>query len=207
MGQYFRAMTQQANKRFVVYNRDVIIGGTKEYTPAKLTEHSWWLNPFVNAVSETLYNTARHVVWLGDYSQNFMADHPAGFNGLSPARVQGWDKICWGEPDRSIAIQETDFTLERKFLVNLTKTRYFDCDTYFRNSVMRSTGSDWCLHPLPLLTCIGNGCGCGDYNHPSADSTFDLVGTWAYDELCITDDKPADCTELFPLFKESGWED
>lgn len=208
MGQYYRAMTRQANKRFVVYNRDVITDGEKQYTPAKLTEHSWWLNPFVNAVAKTLYYEPKHVVWLGDYAQDFMADYPDGFNGITRARVQYWDKICWGEPDKGVAVAGTDFSLDGKFVVNLTKKHYFDCDTYFRNSVMRDNTYDgWCLHPLPLLTCIGNRCGCGDYNYPSYDSTYDLVSTWAFDEICVADKPPADCMEVFPLFKEKSRED
>ena len=42
MGQYYYAVIE-INEQKVVYDRKV----DGEYTPAKLTEHSWWLNPFV----------------------------------------------------------------------------------------------------------------------------------------------------------------
>ena len=57
MGQYYRAMVKKPNGRIVVYNRDVIRDGKREYTVAKLLEHSWWFNEFVNAVCLDVYNS------------------------------------------------------------------------------------------------------------------------------------------------------
>ena len=48
MGQYYRVLEKEGNKRLVVYNRNIIIGGKEKYTSAKLMEHSWWYNEFVN---------------------------------------------------------------------------------------------------------------------------------------------------------------
>ena len=71
---------------------------------------------------------------------------------------------------------------------------------------MKTEDGDWCIHPLPLLTCIGNGLGGGDYTNPTLASTDHLLGTWAWDEITITDEPINDYEEIYPLFKEYGWE-
>ncbi len=204
MGQYYKTITVDDAGHFTAYNRKVIENGEEHYTMAKLLEHSWWENPFVNAIAETIYNDAsRRVVWLGDYSDEFMEDYPDGFNGISKNRVCQWHNIVWGEHSRDKAIETTDFTLDNKFLINHTKKIFIDCSEYFKRSVTKKWNDDgWCIHPLPLLTCIGNGCGGGDYRFATEDSTVDMVGTWAFDEIGIEDEKPTDYTEVFPTFKE-----
>ena len=72
---------------------------------------------------------------------------------------------------------------------------------------MNSDGDKWCMHPLSLLTAIGNGYGGGDYRSPTLASTFELVGYWAWDEINITDNIPENYELLQPIFKEKGWED
>ena len=71
---------------------------------------------------------------------------------------------------------------------------------------MHTKYGDWCIHPLPLLTCIGNGLGGGDYTDTTDDSTEDYVGYWAWNKISIADTAPDDYTELSPIFKENGWE-
>jgi hypothetical protein len=71
------------------------------------------------------------------------------------------------------------------------------------------TSDGWCIHPLPLLTCIGNGYGGGDYMRPTPSSDYDMVGAWAWDEISIEDDSPLlddGYAEIFPIFKEEGWD-
>ena len=63
MGQYYNILMKEENKNTVVYNRDLIVNGKKEYTFAKLMEHSWWLNPMVNAITEKEVTAIlRHIV-------------------------------------------------------------------------------------------------------------------------------------------------
>ena len=81
--------------------------------------------------------------------------------------------------------------------------KYINCSTYYKNSEMTEK---WCLHPLPIMTCIGNGLGGGDYSSPTDDSTEEYVGYWAWDEISIEDQPPANYTEIEPVFKEKGWD-
>ena len=72
MGQYYRAILGDAfGLNCKVFDRSV----DGEYTFAKLLEHSWWLNTFVNAFSEFIYNEPNRVAWGGDY-----ADEPDDFD-------------------------------------------------------------------------------------------------------------------------------
>ena len=65
MGQYYYAVIE-INEQKVVYDRKV----DGEYTPAKLTEHSWWRNPFVCSLTKLLYEnlTPCRIAWVGDYA-------------------------------------------------------------------------------------------------------------------------------------------
>ena len=59
--------------------------------------------------------------------------------------------------------------------------------------VPRFKKDTWTVHPLPLLTCDGNGRGGGDWHEENPDGTekenAKLVGTWAYDHISVTNDK------------------
>lgn len=61
MGQYYYAVIE-INEQKVVYDRKV----DGEYTPAKLTEHSWWLNPFVCSLTKLLYDCCMKTLPLAE---------------------------------------------------------------------------------------------------------------------------------------------
>lgn len=207
MGQYYRAIVKKQNGRMTVYNRYVIIDGNREYTPAKLMEHSWWLNDFVNAVCLDVYESKekRRIAWIGDYADDYLEwNEGKTFNGLNRRQIVRLFHQC--RDCDGVAVKPTDFNLDGKFLVNHTKKEYVDCSKFFTNSVMHTKNGDWCIHPLPLLTCIGNGLGGGDYTDATDNSTEDYVGYWAWNEISIEDTAPADYAELCPIFKENGRE-
>ena len=49
--------------------------------------------------------------------------------------------------------------------------------------IKNNTVDEWCLHPLSLLTALGNGKGGGDYHGINED----LIGYWAFDEISFED--------------------
>ena len=53
----------------------------------------------------------------------------------------------------------------------------------------------WQVHPLPLLTCEGNGRGGGDYTRNNR-----YIGSWARNQISIEKQKPEDFKEIIPLF-------
>ena len=53
-------------------------------------------------------------------------------------------------------------------------------------------GNTWTIHPLPILTCIGNGRGGGDYY----GTNMDMVGAWAMDRITFTEEWPVAYREV-----------
>ncbi len=207
MGQYFRAIVKKLNRRIDVYNRNILRDGKEEYMMAKLTEHSWWRNEFVNAVCLAVYERKEknRIAWIGDYADTFLECMDLKtFNGLNQMQIKRLCEQAWG--CNGISIPPTDFTLDGLYLINHTKQEYINCTKYFNASVMHSKYGDWCMHPLPILTCIGNGLGGGDYHSPTDNSTEEYIGSWAWNEISIEDKPVADFTEISPIFKETGWE-
>lgn len=194
MGQYYRVLTQEKGKEAEAFNRDIVVNGKTEYTMAKLMEHSWMENYFVNAICHKIYTAATpvQVAWIGDYAEgvNFI-------NGLDGSEIDELYKKCWDGKSKSIDYVE--FSMKDKYLVNHTKRQFIDCAWYYQNN---NFDGGWCIHPLPLLTCIGNGLGSGDYNFPTEDSSVELVGSWAWDDIGVVDNPVAGYEEIFPIFKE-----
>lgn len=204
MGQYYRTMMKKQNGRITVYNRNVIRNGEPEYMVAKLMEHSWWLNDFVNGVCLDIYNSKEtvHIAWIGDYAHTYLDCYNLKeFNGLNKQQITRMTKRCWN--CKGIAVPANDFTLHGLYLINHTKRQYVDCSEFYKDNI---SSDEWCVHPLPFLTCIGNGLGGGDYTRPTADSTEDYVGAWAWDEISIADKPIIDYMKIFPVFKEEGWD-
>jgi len=148
-------------------------GGT--YTSGcglKLMEHSWLKNGFVGTVERLLVGYPKRLVWAGDY-----ADPEEG----TEENVYG----LAGEKFAHLQMPETMNGEELKkhpYLVNHSKMEYVD---------KRETPTDsygWRIHPLPLLTCEGNGRGGGDFR---GDETNPLIGKWARDLISVERLKPS----------------
>ena len=59
MGQYYKPILgDKYGLNCKVFDRSI----DGEYTLAKLLEHSWWQNPFVNAFSEFVYKEPSRVI-------------------------------------------------------------------------------------------------------------------------------------------------
>lgn len=142
----------------------------------KLMEHAWMGNQFVNGVVGEIDGNPCAVAWVGDY-----ADDPTDFDGRYTEDVY---RSVWcegGLPESPFS--EVPENHPSGFLVNHTKGVFLDLAEYAKRATHKpewSNGS-WCIHPLPLLTAIGNDRGGGDYRscHPNIGS----VGCWAMDVI------------------------
>ena len=193
MGQYYRPILGNAfGTECKVFDRSV----DGERTFAKLMEHSWWENPFVNSFSLRLYREVGRVAWVGDY-----ADELDDFNfphcSASAFYVPSYSEV-WGDSVKTLGSTSTDFTLDGKFLLNYDTAQYINLDEYKR----LSTDNDgWCIHPLPLLTAVGNDRGSGDFHEGNLG--YENVGLWAWHLLSIVDTcPPKHFTKLKLVFKE-----
>jgi hypothetical protein len=108
------------------------------------------------------------VVWAGDYADS----EPDGENLYNQC-----------EEYRMIRPEEKD-TSRFRFVVNHSKKQFVD------KTEVPSRGG-YRIHPLPLLTCEGNGRGGGDYRDDSL-----LVGSWARDVISVEVDAPEGFEEI-----------
>ena len=173
MGQHYKVIARR-NGKDTVYSRDV----DGEYTMAKLMEHSWWGNRFCTAFAKTLLDKPAKVCWCGDYAEEDECE-ALGFD---------YNKV-WGE-NKGRGIKSTKFTLnDVKYLINNDKKIYLDLEKYHKNC----TVDGWCIFPISLLTALGNDrCG-GDFH--DGNEGYSDVGSWAFDEIYISNTLPDGYTE------------
>ena len=167
MGQYYNIIIRNKDQKTThVFDRHI----DGNYTMAKLTEHSWYLNPMVNAVAEKLYHNPANIAWVGDYATG------------EPGDREDLYKLAYPENKKFEMLHSTEFTLNGRYLVNHDKKLILDCWQFLTDSIKLSEDSS-VMHPLPLLTALGNGRGCGDYRGINEDK----IGCWAWDLLEIVD--------------------
>ena len=169
MGQYFKPCILAANKKTVikwVYSWDFNNG-------LKLMEHSYIENPFVSAVESLIWNKPERIVWAGDYADLCKQRKTNIFD-----RCRDANQV---KPNVMVS------TKESRFIINHSKGLYVD-----KNKVPKDKSNfGWKLHPLPLLTCEGNGRGGGDFR-----GSVELIGKWARDVISVSATKPKDFKEL-----------
>ena len=149
---------------------------------AKLMEHAYYGNEFVEvALSQIADNNGEplRIWWVGDYAT--VEDIPEEKKKYNPI-FNAWTSQCDSK------FNPTPFDYEKqRYLVNVSTHEYIDLmSVYEQNKVSGWTGS---IHPLPLLTAVGNGRGGGDYHGESATNKKS-VGIWAGDLLQIVDKIP-----------------
>lgn len=190
MGQYYRVILGNTiGNDLKVFDRSV----DGEYTGAKLMEHSWWKNDFVNAFAKKLYLHKKRVCWVGDY-----ANEPDDFNfdfGIV-VNIPNYENV-WGENVKLCGVQKFDFTLDDKFLLNHTTKEFIDLNEYKEKSTDKN---GWIIHPLPLLTAVGNDRGGGDFHEGNIG--FKNVGIWAWHLISISDEVPKSFKKFDLVFKE-----
>lgn len=177
MGQYYFPIIIKNNK----FNLDTArYGYSHDYDNGlKLTEHSWVGNHFVNAVLNSLEEGDR-LLWFGDYAEF----EDLTKNSDSIFSKEDFDEISFCFSNIRSIDKVEDPSKYNRFVVNKTKKEYIDLTEYA--AWAPKDEFDWVMHPVPLLTAIGNGKGGGDYwsSHPD----FDSVGTWAGDEIYTTNE-------------------
>lgn len=190
MGQYYVPVLGNAQGTgFKVFNRRV----DNEYTGAKLMEHSWWDNPLVNSFAAQLYNCKCRVLWVGDYASE---PDDFKFDECSAMHTPNYQDV-WGKNVRAIGLRSTKFTLDDKFLLNHDTKQFVDLNEYKTASIDKD---GWVIHPLPLLTAVGNDRGMGDFHEGGVG--YEHVGTWAWRLISISDKAPKRFEELKIVFKE-----
>ena len=218
MGQYYAPIILGKNKKSVkawFYSHAYLNG-------LKLMEHSYVGNNFVNAVVNYLIdNNGGRLVWAGDYADSEFVTRPksetlpiwqeqvaAGLTTLSHEAFRKTSPLClkdtecnlYGKCDGKGVLDYDTSDRDVFAFINEDKKQIIILD----NCTYRLNGL--AVHPLPLLTCEGNGRGGGDYH----GSNQRFVGLWARDFIrpILWKDRRSigleDYKEITPCFFEFG---
>ena len=167
----------------------------------KLMEHSYINDDMMNIVEKLLSKQGNWhkdcIVWAGDYADK---------NQLT---VKYRDPVT-GRHDKINLHTRAEYEYERlddlpteihvfQYLLNHTKKQYVDLN---RIISINENDTDWVIHPLPLLTCEGNGRGGGDFYGKN-----EYIGVWRNDSISMENEIPEDFDEIKPDFKDDYEED
>jgi hypothetical protein len=174
MGQYYSPVSMERKEH--VYSHDFGNG-------LKLMEHSYIGNNFV-AVVENLIAKGGHwygdrIVWAGDYAD------PENENGPNLHEICSENKI-------PVGMVSDVHDKKNQYLVNMDTNEFVDMKKVPVSDVYGD--QEYVIHPLPLLTCEGNGRGGGDFRGSDPQN---LIGKWARCRVTIQKTKPKKGTELF----------
>lgn len=176
----------------------------------KLTEHSYIGNQVLNVVMNDLVDNPQHLYWLGDYAE-FEDLEDNRDNNITEEQFKVLCDEAWADGDKGVRFKDGNINdCHYRYIVNHTKKEYIDmCSyredwTHWHQWIDRNTGEceiyPETVHPLSLLTSVGNGKGGGDYCNEYPN--FELCGTWAGDLIEVSNTKPDGYEEFVDGFEE-----
>ena len=171
MGQYFRpVIIDKKNSNKVVAS----LYAHSYNNGLKLMEHSYVGNKFVNTFA-TLINDENGkykgypMAWAGDYSDEVVGDK----NYYYIALEQGTD-----ENVKDLKANEY------RYFINKTKKEFVDIEDCPKVE-------DMIVHPLPILTCLGNG---RSHDYVPKEEDKEYIGSWATDVIVASNKCPNEKT-------------
>jgi len=181
MGQYYKPISIE--KKQYVYSHDYDNG-------LKLMEHSWIGNNFVGVVEDLIAEGGAwhgdRIVWAGDYADN--------------EKNRKNNLFSMTDTKKGLRINPTPTKNKYRFVLNLDTKEFVDTKKIPLSDVyVDENGKEWPfqVHPLPILTCEGNGRGGGDFHKEDP-----LVGKWARNRVSVSNTKPTGFTEIeFNIFE------
>ena len=183
MGQYYfptilrRKGNRNFSKQFYSHQYD---------NGLKLMEHSYIGNHFVNTVLAQLYNNPGRLAWIGDYHENGdMQDKE-----LEKAFYKAYNNFNKENGMSHYTKAKEVENAKGRFILNHDKKVFIDMKAYEEKAHKDEFGC--AIHPLPLLTAVGNGRGGGDYWGINEED----VGIWAGDLIETQDAKPNGYTDV-----------
>ncbi len=180
-----------------IYSHDVRIMYTgangqkfKSGQGLKLMEHSWMNNPLCQLVEFLLVpGNAWHmkpVVWAGDYADPEPETVYNWMDQQGDIRTHEENLYDFCEDDNKYKVTKNHKPLKRfHYILNHTTKQYVD------KTKVPKDKDGWQIHPLPLLTCQGNGRGGGDFR-----GDYDIIGSWARNVISVDESIPEGYTEL-----------
>lgn len=162
----------------------------------KLTEHSWLKNPFVQTIETLLLpNGPWHkqpLVWAGDYADG---EKDTIHNWMdTEGNIQesdGSNLYDFCTEENHIKLKSKKLSKEFRYILNHSTKQFVD-------KTKCPSNNGWITHPLPILTCEGNGRGGGDYNEDGHSANY--IGIWARNIISVDQSIPEGFTEIIPNF-------
>lgn len=153
---------------------------------AKLMEHSYINNEYVQMYVSLLANqfNGYPFVWCGDYADDIRCHIEGKTQSVIDEEYE--DELIPYTFKPKTKVKGVP-TVNIRYVYNYDTKEYVDLETVEGD-----------IHPLPLLTCSGNGRGGGDYWGQDNKN----VGRWAYNHIGAGNEIPEGFTELKTKFKE-----
>lgn len=183
MGQYYKPIN--IDKKQYVYSHDFGNG-------LKLMEHSYVGNNFVKVVEALIAEGGAwhgdHIVWAGDYADPEKGVKVKRFKDSYTGKMRTSKPNLWDLVDDSV-----DPAMKIKpcggksyrYVINLDTKKFVDTKQIPMTDIWKDeNGKEFsvCIHPLPILTCEGNGRGGGDLHKEDP-----LIGSWARQRVTVSD--------------------
>ena len=201
MGQYYKAVILGTIAKNEI---ESFVCGRDYNNGIKLMEHSWIGNDVVARIEAEILNKPKRIVWAGDYADADMNEYDELFHKDSDG--DGINLYCLCKDELKLSKLACKRIAKYRYLVNHDKKEFVDLyysklpisDTY---TTEKGKVIKYVVHPLPLLTCEGNGRGGGDYRSSNGEK---YIGAWARDLISLETEiiNPEDLTEIKPNFKE-----
>lgn len=138
-------------------------------TGLKLVEHAYINNCFTETVMAELFDNPGRLAWVGDYAEE--NDVKSEFASEFIQAERNFQEKDYSRPESSKSKYQYVINCDKKEYIDIKKyCKIFDKEDYV------------ILHPVPLLTAIGNGKGGGDY----FGSNMEMIGSWACDTIMVT---------------------
>lgn len=211
MGQYYHPTMIDQEGNITWINTHAYDNGLK------LMEHSYIGNSVMNAVFSQIKDHPLRIAWIGDYADEQSGDEYER-KLMHEAFMRIYDTVYGNDRDKQVIRPDPmDFDLNSIgwYLVNHTQRLYISMDAYMARNKWKESWKDWqtgeleeygmCIHPLSLLTACGNDRGCGDYHAGFPD--YNKVGTWAFDQIELTQKKAVKYQEVMYSFTEQQKEE
>ncbi len=162
-----------------------------------MMEHAYVDENYVLATEFYLYKNPTKLVWTGDYANS--DDKYRGNLNCEEKYEKNLYKMCDEYPElkMKMAVSPELTSTTFKYLINHTKKEYIDKEKMIEFE--KSRGTNYIIHPLPLLTCETDGGGGGDYSGDCEE----WVGAWARHFISVDNAAPGeDYKEVIVPFRE-----
>ena len=158
----------------------------------KLMEHSYIKNPAMNYVMWLLkwHWKWDRIKWIWDYADGVEDPDFPLYSNANIIKNFDWDERY--NPENINC-----------YIINLDKKEYISLKNYILNMIKKYDNQWRIIHPLSLLTAVGNNQWWWDFHDSKTHTWFNLVWIWNWDHITVEDEfNNPEYKEILPEFSE-----